>query len=69
LQSITEIKLGRKPDVSTIVVTFNGAVVPQSATNGWSYDSVNNQILFSGTGIPQLNTQINIAYTPTTIIL
>ncbi len=69
VQAITEIKLGRVPDTSTIVVTFNGVVVPQSSSNGWTYDSVNNQILFSGTGIPQTDTQINIDYTPSTIIL
>jgi hypothetical protein len=68
VQAITKIPLGRVPDASTITVAFNGTAVQQDANNGWQYDSGSNSILFSGTGIPNANTQITINYVPNDII-
>jgi hypothetical protein len=67
-EAITEIPLSRAPDQSTIQVLFNGSVVAQDATNGWTYDSANQKIVFHGTAIPTDNTAISINYTPADII-
>jgi hypothetical protein len=67
-EAITEIPLSRDPDVSTIVVTFNGSVVAQDATDGWTYSASGNKIVFHGDAIPTDNTSIGIDYTPADII-
>ena len=67
-EAITEIPLGRAPDASTIQILFNGSVVPQSATDGWTYDATGNKIVFHGNYIPRDNTSISINYTPADII-
>lgn len=67
-EAITEIPLARVPNTSTIRITFNGVVVPNDATNGWTYSSTGNKVVFHGTSIPNDNTSINIDYTPNDII-
>lgn len=67
-EAITEIKLARVPQVSTISVLFNGNSVPQDATHGWTYDSSGNKIVFHGNYIPMDNTSIQIGYIPNDII-
>lgn len=67
-EAITDIPLGQVPDTSTIVITFNGVVVPNDATNGWTYSSSGNKVVFHGTSIPTDNTSISINYTPNDII-
>lgn len=67
-EAITEIPLSRVPDTSTISITFNGVVVPNDATNGWTYVSSGNKIVFHGTAIPTDNTSIAINYIPADII-
>jgi hypothetical protein len=67
-EAITEIPLARTPSVSTIRISFNGTLVGQDGTNGWSYESTGNKIVFHGTAIPTANTSIAINYTPADII-
>jgi hypothetical protein len=67
-EAITEIPLGRVPDLSTLSITFNGITVANDATNGWTYVSSGNKIVFHGTAIPQDNTSIAINYIPADII-
>ena len=57
-------KLARTPIESTIRVKINGAVVPQDATNGWTYDSTENSVTLHGSSIPDGDDQIIIDYDP-----
>jgi len=63
----TQFFLNKTPQVNTIVVTVNGAVIPQNATNGWQYNSTANSILFYGTAVPAQGASINVAFVPTNI--
>lgn len=65
---ITQVFLARTPDSSTIGVTFNGVSVPNNSTNGWTYVSSTNKIVFHGSYIPSDGTSISISYTPSDII-
>lgn len=67
-EAITEIPLARTPDTSTLTVSFNGSSVPNDGTNGYTYVSSGNKIVFHGTWIPQDNTSIAINYIPSDII-
>lgn len=67
-EAITEIPLARTPDTSTLQITFNGVSVPNDGTNGYTYVSSGNKIVFHGTWIPQDNTSISINYIPSDII-
>ncbi len=59
--------LGREPIAETILVTVNGTVVPQNATNGWTYDSATNSISFRGAAVPPADANISITFDPKTI--
>ncbi len=63
----TQFRLTRVPVVSTIVVTVNGSNVPQSATNGWTYNSTANSIVFHGPAIPAQGAQISIDFDPVSL--
>jgi hypothetical protein len=63
----TQFRLSRLPVVSSIVVTVNGVVVAQDATNGWTYNSTVNSIVFHGTAIPAQGASINVAFDPQTV--
>lgn len=67
-EAITEIALARVPNVSTILVTFNGVSIPNDATDGFTYSATGNKIVFHGNYIPQDNTSIQIGYIPNDII-
>ncbi|MBO9668817.1 MAG: hypothetical protein J7501_18610, partial [Bdellovibrio sp.] len=60
-------KLTREPIPETIVVTVNGSVVPEDASNGWTYDSSNLTITFHGSAVPGANATIKINFDPKTI--
>ncbi len=47
-----------------ITVSVNGTVVPQDATNGWTYDSTTQDVTFHGTSVPPVNAQISVNYVP-----
>ncbi|MDX1960638.1 MAG: vWA domain-containing protein [Leptospiraceae bacterium] len=54
--------LSKTPISSTISVSVNGSAVPKSASNGWSYDSGTNSIIFSGSAYPAVGATISVAY-------
>ncbi|MBC7419658.1 MAG: hypothetical protein H7328_02925 [Bdellovibrio sp.] len=57
--------LNRKPVVSSIRVIIDGVLIPQSATDGWFYDSVSNSITINGgTYQPQAGASITINFDP-----
>lgn len=56
--------LGKKAVVSTIRVWVNGIIVPQNASNGWTYDAVNYTITIKGTYAPAAGDQIMIDFDP-----
>jgi cytochrome c551/c552 len=63
----TAFPLNRLPVVSSIQVYVNGALAPEGATNGWTYNATANTIVFHGTAVPPANAAIQVAFTPTTI--
>ncbi|MCX7978611.1 MAG: hypothetical protein N2578_06365 [Bdellovibrionaceae bacterium] len=65
----TTFRLDREPYESTIVVTINGAVVPRSNTNGWSYDPATWSITFHGQAIPQAGADVKIYFDPKSVKL
>jgi hypothetical protein len=68
LELNTQFYLTRTPLVSSIVVTVNGATVSQDATNGWTYNSTANSIVFHGTAIPAANASIAVNFDPTSVL-
>ncbi|RYZ77029.1 MAG: hypothetical protein EOP05_03185 [Proteobacteria bacterium] len=64
LEVMTEYKLDRVPNLTTLTIYVNGAVVPQNADNGWTYYAPNNSVRFHGTGVPKPDASIRIAYDP-----
>ncbi len=60
----TQFYLAKVPQVNTIVVKVNGAGVVSDPTNGWTYNSGANSVMFHGTSIPPQNADINIDYVP-----
>jgi len=60
-------KLSREPVVESIVVKVDGSVVPQSASNGWTYEAASRSIRFNGAAIPSADADIRISFDPVTI--
>lgn len=69
VQLSSAFKLNREPIPETIRVYVDGALVPNSNTNGWTYDAANIQIIFHGSAVPSANSNVNIAFDPKTIKL
>lgn len=67
LELSSQFYLQRIPVLSSVKVVVNGASISQDATNGWTYDSVANSIVFHGDAIPSEGAVININFDPTTI--
>jgi hypothetical protein len=65
---ISQVLLKSTPQVDTIEVAINGAAIAKNSTNGWSYQSTGNKIIFHGTAIPADNASISVTYIPTDII-
>lgn len=63
----TQFRLSRTPIESSIVVIINGVTIAQNATNGWTYNSVNNSVVFHGSAIPAQGAAVNITFDPTTL--
>jgi hypothetical protein len=64
VQRLSDYKLGRVPNVSSIRVYVNGALVPQDATNGWVYVSDLNLVRFNGTSLPNSDASIRVDFDP-----
>jgi hypothetical protein len=67
LEVITEFHLDRVPNLTTLGVYVNGTLVPQDATNGWTYYSSANSVRFHGSSVPPVDASIRIDYDPTGI--
>jgi hypothetical protein len=61
----TQFYLSRTPIVSTITVDVNSVSVPEDATNGWTYSSTANSIIFHGAAIPSAGATIAVNFQPT----
>ena len=64
IQFVTYVALSRKPNLSTILVRVNNNLVPNDSSNGWTYDSSKNRILFHGTSLPAADDSIEVSYFP-----
>lgn len=64
----TQFFLNRDAIPSTIVVTVNGVVIPNDATNGWTYNEANQSIMFHGSAVPSQDANIQVRFTPSTVI-
>ncbi len=51
------------PNLSNLVVTVNSVQYPQDATNGWTYLSSENRLVFHGSAVPSNGAVVNVAYT------
>lgn len=65
LRNLTEIFLNRIPTEGTLVVRFDGQIVPESEVDGWTYHAETNSIQFHGDYIPTKATEIQITFDPT----
>lgn len=63
----TEFPLTRTPNPTTITVSVNGLPVLEDSVNGWSYDVVNNAIMFHGAGVPASGAAINVHFDPNSL--
>lgn len=68
LEATTAVRLQYEPRAGSITVFHNLSIVPQSATNGWTFDAATNRVVFHGNAIPAAGVQIFIDYTPNDII-
>lgn len=65
---ISQVLLAQTPQTDTIAVSVNSVAVANDATNGWTYESTGNKIVFHGTAIPADTANISVTYIPTDII-
>lgn len=56
--------LSQRPRTNSISVTLNGISVPQSQTQGWTYNASENRIEFHGSARPSEGDDIRINYEP-----
>jgi hypothetical protein len=55
-------KLSETPVPSSITVTDEGTTVPRTSSDGWTYNSSANSIVFNGNAIPDGGDQIEVTY-------
>ncbi len=60
----TQFYLSSRPVVNSIIIQVNSVTEPNDATNGWTYNSSANSIVFHGTAIPPQNANINVSFIP-----
>ena len=64
-QTKAQFVLNRKPVIASIRVIVDGVLIPESATNGWSFDATTNSITINGaTYQPQSGASITINFDP-----
>lgn len=66
IEVLTDYKLNRIPNVSTIQVLINGLPVPKNNENGWEYVSSGNLIRFHGSYVPSADAKVVVNFTPAT---
>lgn len=69
LEQTTAIRLNQVPQSGSISVFQNELQVPENSTNGWTFDSTTNSIIFHGTWIPtSANILLTVHYKPEDIV-
>lgn len=63
----TQFYLNRVPVPSTLRVYVNSNLIDEDGTNGWSYNSVSNSIVFHGSAIPSQGATIVVDFDPVTV--
>lgn len=63
-QVLTDFKLTNVPDLTTLVVTINGQVIPRSTVNGWDYIASTNVVRFYGSAVPAADASIKVDFKP-----
>lgn len=63
----SEFHLDRTPIPHTIRVIINGTLLASDSVNGWTYDSVKQNIMFHGSGPPPADANVVIQYDPVTV--
>jgi len=63
-QIVATFHLSRTPVESSIRVLVDGVLIPQDSTNGWTYDSVENNVSIHGTYAPQSGAVVTINFDP-----
>jgi len=64
VQVLSEYKLAKIPDLTTVRVYINGSMVPKNDQNGWLYLEASNSIQFQGEFLPTATDRIRIDYKP-----
>ena len=65
VKALTRFKLVQPPAAGEeLEVSVNGRVIPQDATNGWTYLLDTQEIEFNGTEVPPTGARISITYVP-----
>lgn len=64
LELLTQFPLNRTPDIATIKVIVDNKEIPESATDGWTYNSAQNSIYFHGNSVPAEGQSVVINYNP-----
>lgn len=67
LTNSSAFKLDRVPKPESIKVWVNGALVPESATNGWTYNATKVAIVFHGEAVPATGAKIKVYFDPVDI--
>lgn len=63
-QILTDFKLSKVPDLTTVKVLINGQTVPRSNVNGWDYIESLNLIRFYGSFVPAADASIKVDFKP-----
>ncbi len=63
----TEFFLKKTPIVSTLKVSVDNVLLAQSPTEGWTYNAEENSVIFHGAGVPQAESNVSVAFTPTSL--
>lgn len=64
LELIHQFKLSRTPRPGTLSVTVNGVLIPESSTQGWTYDAPTNSVTFHGNSVPQEGAEVLVQFIP-----
>lgn len=64
IQILTDYKLDKIPNISTLKVYVDEKEVPNNEKNGWSYLATENLIRFNGTSVPSADSKIRVDFTP-----
>lgn len=68
LELSTQFFLDREPIPESIEAYVNDVLVPQSATNGWTYNPAALSIVFHGTAIPSQGSKIFVKFDPKSLL-